>query len=406
MPAALFNVGRERWLLLILAGVQFTHIMDFMVLAPLGPQFMRLFNISAREFSLLVSSYMFTAAIVGLIAAFYIDRFDRRTALLWAYGGFGVATLLCALAPNFHVLLITRAITGAFGGVLSAIVFSIVSDMIPEARSGAAMGIVMSAFGMASVLGVPAGLTLVSIWNWRASFYLLTVLNIIILVGAWRVLPSINAHLQSDKRPGIFAQAKLIFGNKNHLRGFMLVAIILFGSMSVIPFISPYLVKNVGIKESQLAYVYLAGGFATLFTGRWIGGLADRHGNAKVFAIVALLSIIPLMVVTHLPAGTPIWICVFNGTIFMILISGRGVPMNALISSIVAPSLRGSYMSFSNSIQQLSVAVAALFGGAIIGQTDTGTLAHYGAVGWVAAGSTLIAIWLAQRLTKYSPVTN
>ena len=148
MPAALFSVRRERWLLLILAGIQFTHIMDFMVLAPLGPQFMRLFNISAREFSMLVSSYMFTAAIVGLIAAFYIDRFDRRTALLWAYGGFGVATLLCALAPNFHVLLITRAITGAFGGVLSAIVFSIVSDMIPEARRGAAMALGEGASGL------------------------------------------------------------------------------------------------------------------------------------------------------------------------------------------------------------------------------------------------------------------
>ncbi len=406
MPDALFSAGRERWLLLILAGIQFTHIMDFMVLAPLGPQFMRLFNISAREFSLLVSSYMLTAAIVGLIAAFYIDRFDRRTALLWMYGGFGIATLLCALAPNFHVLLITRAITGAFGGVLSAIVFSIVGDAIPEERRGAAMGLVMSAFGMASVIGVPSGLTVAAIWNWRASFYLLTALNIVILFCAWRILPSVNAHLKNAKRPGIIEQAKLIFGNRNHLRGFMLVAIMLFGSMSVIPFISPYMVKNVDIKESQLAYVYLAGGFATLFTGRWIGGFSDRYGTVKVFAIVSLLSIMPLMVITHLPAGTPIWICVFNGTLFFILISGRGVPMNALISTIVAPSLRGSYMSFSNSIQQLSIAAAALFGGAIIGQTSSGALAHYGVVGWVAAGSTLIAIWLAQRLTKYSPATN
>jgi predicted MFS family arabinose efflux permease len=406
MSASPLNPARERWLLLILAGIQFTHIMDFMVLTPLGPQFMRLFSISAQEFSLLVSSYMLTAAIVGLFSAFYIDRFDRRTALLWMYGGFGVATLLCALAPNFHVLLITRAIAGAFGGVLGAIVFSIVSDVIPEARRGAAMGLVMSAFGAASVIGVPSGLTVAAIWSWRASFYLLTVLNIAILFGAWRLLPPIIAHLQHVNRPGILEQGKLIFGNQNHLRGFLLVAIMVFGSMSVIPFISAYLVKNVGIKESQLAYVYLSGGFATLFTGRWIGRLSDRYGTTKIFAIVALLSIIPLMVITHLPVGTPIWFCVFNGTIFFILISGRGVPMNALISTIVAPSLRGSYMSFSNSIQQLSIAAAALVGGAIIGQTHSGTLAHYGAVGWVAAGATLVAIWLAQRLTKYSPATN
>jgi predicted MFS family arabinose efflux permease len=403
MPTALFSPTRERWLLLILAGIQFTHIMDFMVLTPLGPQFMRLFSISAQEFSLLVSSYMLTAAIVGLFSAFYIDRFDRRSALLWMYGGFSVATLLCALAPNFHVLLITRAITGAFGGVLGAIVFSIVGDVVPEERRGAAMGLVMSAFGAASVIGVPSGLTVAAIWSWRASFYLLTVLNIAILLSAWRLVPPITAHLQHVNRPGIIAQAKLIFGNQNHLRGFLLVAIMVFGSMSVIPFISAYLVKNVGIKESRLAYVYLSGGFATLFTGRWIGGLADRHGKSKVFAIVALLSIIPLMVITHLPAGTPIWFCVLNGTIFFILISGRGVPINALISTIVAPSLRGSYMSFSNSIQQLSIAAAALFGGAIIGQTASGALAHYGAVGWIAAGATLITIWLAQRLTKYSP---
>lgn len=401
-PMTNFSPRREYWLLLILAGIQFTHIMDFMVLAPLGPQFMRLFGISAQQFSLLVSSYMFTAAIVGLIAAFYIDRFDRRIALLWMYGGFAVATMLCALAPNFHVLLITRAITGAFGGVLGAVVFSIVGDAIPEARRGAAMGVVMSAFGFASVIGVPAGLTVASIWNWRGSFILLTLLNVAILAGAWRLVPAMTGHLQNAKRPSLLGQSKLIFGNRNHLRGFAFVAVILFGSMSVIPFISPYLVKNVGIKESQLAYVYLAGGFATLFTGRWIGTLADRYGKPKLFAIVALLSIVPLMVVTHLPSGTPIWFCVLNGTLFMILISGRGVPMNAMVSSIVVPSLRGSYMSFSNSIQQLSAAIAAFFGGLIIGHTPDGALAHYGAVGWIAAVSTLMAIWLAQRMTQHS----
>jgi predicted MFS family arabinose efflux permease len=402
MPIAPFSPKRERWLLLILAGIQFAHIMDFMVLAPLGPQFMRLFGISAQEFSLLVSSYMFTAAIVGLIAAFYIDRFDRRVALLWMYSGFSIATLLCALAPNFHALLITRAITGAFGGVLGAIVLSIVSDAIPEARRGAAMGLVMSAFGLASVIGVPAGLTVASLWNWRAAFMLVTVINAVILLGAWRVVPRMNSHLQNFKPRSLLNQAKLIFANKDHLRGFLLVAVILFGSMSVIPFISPYLVKNVGIKESQLAYVYLAGGFATLFTGRWIGRMADRHGKAKIFAIVAVLSILPLMVVTHLPQGMPLWFCVANGTLFMILISGRAVPMNAMISTIVAPSLRGSYMSFSNSIQQLSSAVAAFFGGMIIGHTPTGALAHYGVVGWVAAATTLIAVWLGQRLTRFS----
>ncbi len=402
MPTALFSPGRERWLLLILAGIQFTHIMDFMVLAPLGPQFMRLFGISAQEFSLLVSSYMFTAAIVGLIAAFYIGRFDRRVALLWIYSGFSVATLLCALAPNFHVLLITRAITGAFGGVLGALVFSIVGDAIPEARRGAAMGVVMSAFGLASVIGVPAGLTVASLWNWRAAFVLVMIINAVVLFGAWHVLPAMKGHLQNFQRPSLVGQTKLIFGNRNHLRGFTLVGVILFGSMSVIPFISPYLVNNVGIKESELAYVYLAGGFATFFTGRWIGRMADRYGKPKVFAVVALLSIVPIMVVTHLPQGAPLWFCVANGTLFMVLISGRAVPMMAMISTLVAPSLRGSYMSFSNSIQQLSAAVAAFFGGMIIGNTSTGALANYGAVGWVAAATTLIAIWLGQRLTKYS----
>ena len=405
MPTAQFSPARERWILLILAGIQFTHIMDFMVLAPLGPQLMRLFDISAQKFSLLVSSYMFTAAIVGLIAAFYIDRFDRRTVLLWTYGGFTIATLLCAFAPNFHVLLVTRAITGAFGGVLGAIVFAMVGDAIPEARRGAAMGVVMSAFGFASVIGVPAGLTIASIWNWRGSFILLTFLNMVILVGAWRLIPAMTGHLQTEKkRLSLIGQSKLIFANRNHLRGFAFVAIIMFGSMSVIPFISPYLVNNVGIKESDLAYVYLAGGFATLFTGRWIGAMADRYGKAQVFAIVALLSIVPLMIVTHLPSRTPIWICVLNGTIFMILISGRGVPMNAMVSAVVAPAQRGSYMSFSNSIQQMSAAIAAFFGGLIIGHTPSGALANYGTVGWIAAASTMIAIGLALQMTKHSDV--
>ena len=260
----------ERFLVVVLAGVQFTHIMDFMVLMPLGPQLMRVMHISAREFSFLVAAYTLSAAIAAFMTAMFIDRFDRKQSLLFLYGGFSASTLLCGLAPDYITLLMARALAGAFGGVAGAAVYSIIGDAIAQERRGRATGAVMSAFSISAIAGVPTGLYLATLFDWRAPFLFLALMSSsLILVAAWRILPSMRGHLRHGV-PHVhpLQQAKAIFADTNHRRALALPATLVFGGFSVIPLLSPYAVGNVGLKESDLAYIYFFGGLATAFTSR------------------------------------------------------------------------------------------------------------------------------------------
>ena len=396
------ELGRERPLLAVLAGVQFTHIVDFMIMMPLGPQFMELFGINPRQFSLLVSSYTLTAAVAGLFAALFIDRFDRRDALLALYAGFLLATLACALAPGYHWLLVARAAAGAFGGVLGASIFAIVGDVIPEARRGAAMGTVMSAFSLAAVAGVPIGLVLANVFGWRAPFLFLSALSLLILLFAARQVPRLHHHVHHAQGRSAFAQLAEVFRHRNHLRAFALVASLTLGAFAVIPFISPYMVSNVGLTLGDLPLIYLAGGLMTLFTARMIGRLADRHGKRRVFVVVALLSLAPIVLVTHLPP-VPLAVAIAVTTLFMVFVSGRFVPAMAMITASVEPRLRGSFMSVNASVQQLGSSIATLGAGLAIGRTANGTLTHYGSVGLFAVAATLIAVLIGSKLRSTSP---
>jgi predicted MFS family arabinose efflux permease len=164
---------KEKILLFILASIQFTSIMDFMIMMPLGPQLMRIFQINPQEFGFLVSAYTFAAGFSSFIGVFWIDNFDRKKALMNMYLGFLLGTLACALSPTYTILVLSRILTGLFGGLLMALVFSIIGDVIEEKRRGTAMGYVSTSFSLASVLGVPFGLFIASFWNWHAPFFFL-----------------------------------------------------------------------------------------------------------------------------------------------------------------------------------------------------------------------------------------
>lgn len=395
------SAPQQEWpLLLVLSGVHFTHIMDFMVIMPLGPQFMRLFHISPQQFGLLVSVYTFSAGICGFFAAFFIDRFDRKNSLMALYGGFALATLLCAAAPGYELLLAARAVAGGFGGIMGATVLSIIGDTIPEHRRGAATGTVLSAFSVAAVAGVPTGLFLANHFNWRAPFLFLTLVSALILIAAWRVLPHVRAHLAHQQETNPLRQIQVIFFDRNHLNAFALIAMLMFAGFSVIPYISPYLVANVGLKETDLPYVYFVGGLMTFFTARWVGRLADRHGKRRVFAITALISIAPMLIITNLPR-VPVALAVLVSTLFMVFQSGRFVPAMAMITSSVEPRLRGSFMSFNSAVQQVSAGFASLAAGMIIGKSPAGTLTHYDTVGMIAVVATVICVLLVRGLNAY-----
>ncbi|WP_026950984.1 MFS transporter [Algoriphagus mannitolivorans] len=392
----------EKALLWTLAAINFIHIVDFMILMPLGPQLMRLFEISPSEFSLLVSSYTFSAGISSFFGAFFLDRFDRKKILLWVYVGFTIGTLGCALSPNYPILLAARVISGVFGGLTSALILAIIGDVIPYEKRGSAMGLVMSAFSFASVMGVPLGLFLASLSDWHTPFYILGGLSILALGMIVKFIPNIAGHLNQEiQRPSPIQVISRVTGNSNQMRAITLSIMMMFGQFMIIPFLSPFNVANVGFSEMQLTYIYIAGGGFTIFTSPWVGKLSDKYGKLKVFTIFMVLNLVPIGIITHLGV-TPIPFVLMITTMFFVTSNGRYVPAAAIITGTAKPENRGSFLSFNSAVQQIAAGFASLIAGLIIGENELGQLTNFNIVGYLAIFFSILCIPLARRVKVIS----
>jgi predicted MFS family arabinose efflux permease len=389
-------MSRSDWLLLIvLAMVQFTHSMDFMVMMPLGPQCRQELGLNPQQFAHVVGSYGLSAAVGGLLAAWFIDRFDRKTALLILYAGFTTGTLLCAVAPSYGWLLLARCTAGAFGGVVAAIILVIIGDAFPEVRRGRATGVVMTAFSVASIAGLPAGIILGNHYGVRAPFAVLGGLAAATWLVAYRVLPPLRGHLGHRHRTA--AETWAVLTRPAHLRAYAFMIMIVLGAFTIAPHFSDFLVHNVGRDKEDLAYVYLCGGLLTVITLPRVGRIADRLGKRPVFRVMALCTSLTILLLTNLPplALAPVLAVT---TLYWFVTSSRWVPAMALITSSALPRYRGSFMSINASVQQLALFLSSEVAGAVIGEGPDGRLTGYSVAGLIAAGATLVSIALAGRL--------
>ncbi|MDZ4724962.1 MAG: MFS transporter [Leptospira sp.] len=394
----LHTVKKERAIIFILACLQFLHILDFVIMMPLGPVFMENFHIGSAEFGFLVSAYTFSAGIFGFIGAFFLDRFDRKYALLTVYFGFALGTLLCAFAPSYNTFLIARIIAGGFGGMIGALVLSIIGDIIPIFRRGVATGVVMSAFSVSSVIGVPVGLYFANLYGWHFPFLALAILSFLLLPIAYRVLPEIRIHLdQREDTDKKWDAIQTVLTRKSHYYSFAFMIALMFGGFTIIPFLAPYLVSNVGLTKEQLPYIYFFGGLFTFFTSRIIGKLSDRYGKYPVYAVLATLSVIPVSIIASL-GKTSLPLVLILTTIFMIIVSGRMVPAFAMVTSTVEPKIRGSFMSINSSIQQIASGAASFISGLILTQESNGSLTNFEYVGMLAVFSLLFSVYLASKI--------
>jgi predicted MFS family arabinose efflux permease len=391
----------ERLLLWSLAAINFTHSGDFMVMMPLGPQLTRLFQITDAQFGLLVSAYSLAAGAAGLLVSMVIDRFERKRALLWMYAGFALATLACGLATTYGALMAARVAAGVFGGVLGALVQTIVGDAVPFERRGQAMGLVMSAFSLSTVAGVPLSLWLASHWGWHVPFFAIAAVSVAVWLAAWRSVPRLQSHMTGVSAQPPLTQLRRVLSVGNHWRAFALSVLMLSGSFSIIPYITIYTTTNVGLSADQVPFIYLAGGVATLFTARFWGRLADRYGKVKVFRWVSVAAVLPMMALTHLPAvSVPVLLVVT--TAFFVFVSGRMVPGMALLTQTPEPAVRGSFMSVNGAVQSAAMGIAAWVGGLMISRTPDGLVEGYGLTGWLALVTTVVMVWWVGRLRFYT----
>ncbi len=386
----------ERFLLQLLAAVQFTHIMDFMIMMPLGQQLMREWGIGPAQFSHLVSVYTIVAGIAGFVMAPFVDRHDRRTMVLVFYAGFALGTLACALAHSPGALLLARAICGLFGGVAGTAVMSIVGDIVPPARRGAAMGIIMTAFSAAAAVGVPCGLYLAQRFTWEAPFFLLAGLAAVNWILLWRYLPPVRGHLEGDHVPGLGRFVALL-RNPNAGWGLLFMATLVFGHFAIIPLLTPHLVGNLGLSDKLIPVVYLVGGGLSAFTGPWIGRLADSHGRVRVFSILVFAACAVTLGIALPPALPAFAIIAVSGSYFVVA-SGRFVPGQAILSLAVTRHDRGAYMSLSSCVRDLAAGISSSLGGTLVVKSADGRLQHYDILGWIAVASAFLTLWLVRRV--------
>ena len=391
---------RENYLLLTLAGIQFSHILDFMIMMPLGPVLISSFGLGTHEFGLLVASYSFSAALSGLLAATFVDRFERKRLLLSVFALFGLATLACGMAPGYATLLVARGLAGVFGGIMGAMVQTIVGDVIPFERRARASGVVATAFSLSTVAGVPLSLWLANHLGWRAPFMLIAGMVVLFAIVGLRILPELRQHISGDKHAHPFVAMFAVLRDANHLRALLLSSLIIFSGFTVIPYLTLYAVGNVGIPLHDIPFIYLAGGSATLFTARLIGHWADLRGKVKVYRMVASAALLPLFVVTQIKVA-PLWLWLIFTTTFFVLVSGRMIPAMAIVTSAAQPKLRGTFMSLNATMQSFAMGLATSLAGFIITQNSGGQIVGYDKVGYVAMTANVLAIIFVSRIVMH-----
>ncbi len=384
-----------------LVVLQFTVILDFMVLSPLSAHLMKVMSITPKQFGLVVSAYAFSAGISGLLTAGFADKFDRKKLLLFFYLGFISGTIFCALAPTYHYLLAARILTGIFGGVLSSISFAIITDLFPLERRGTVMGFVQSAFAASQVLGIPLGLYLANKFDWHAPFMLVAGIAVLVTVSIFFTIKPIDAHLKlkNDKNP--FLHLWHTFTDKFYLRAFLTTSIMATGGFMLMPFSSAFLVNNVKIQEEQLPLIFMITGVFSIVVGPLIGKLSDKIGKYITFVAGSAISII--MVFTYTQLGiTPIYMVIGINVILFVGISSRMIAASALLTAVPEPKDRGAFMGVNSSIQQMAGGLASVISGMIVIQASKNQpLQRYDTVGLVVIGSIFICAFFMYFINRY-----
>jgi predicted MFS family arabinose efflux permease len=392
--------ARERALLYTLMALQFTSIVDFMIMMPLSAQLMDAFAIQPAEFGVLVSAYSVAAGVSALLASAFADRYDRRNSLLFCYCGLIIATLGCGLATSYAGLLCARVVAGIFGGVMGSIALAIVGDLIPPQRRGRAMGIVMLSFSLAAVAGVPLGLFIANHYHWQTPFLFLTIICLLVMILSWFVVPSVRGHLTQQSTSFVESYRELL-SVPNHWWGFITSGLAMFGGFLAIPYIAPAVVANTQLTKTELPYIYLVGGAVTLITRPIIANFTDRYPHAQVFTWLVLFSFIPILLVTQTFDVALLWHLTMAG-LFFIFVSGRFIPCSALVTASCMPHFRGRVMAFNSAVQNFGSGLAAFIAGVIMTKSETGEILHYDWVGYLSCAIGLVTIWTARQVKAVS----
>ncbi len=394
---------KERVIIVLLAAINFTHILDFMIMMPLGNYLMPHFQISPRQFSFLLASYPISSFLSGILMALFADRFERKRLLLITYVGFIIGTAACGFSKSYDFLLVSRIVAGIFGGIIGGQVLSMIGDLFVYERRGTAMGVVMSAFAVASSIGVTFSLYLVDIFkdDWHVPFLFVALLATVILPLCFFYLPVLKTHLEelAENSSNKITQLWNTLTTKSTGLALLFSGLMMMGHFLIIPFINPYMEFNKGYPRSVTPLIYLVGGIASFVAAVFLGRLSDRIGKLTVFSYCVPLSFIMVVMITNLPS-LPFSVVLSFFAIWFALATGRAVSSQTMVSNVTGSSNRGSFMSLNSSIQHLGTGVAALVSGYIVTEDKGGRLMHYEWVGYLSVIVLLAGFFLGRYLFR------
>jgi len=385
------------FIIAILAILQFTVVLDFMVLSPLGAQLLEELRITTAQFGWVVSAYAFSAGASGLVAAGFADKFDRKYLLLFFYTGFVIGTFLCGIAPDYNFLLMARIVTGIFGGVVGSVSFAIITDLFKIEVRGRVMGFVQMAFSASQVLGLPIGLYFANLWGWHSPFIMIVGLSVIVGIAIVVYMKPISAHLEIQSDRSAFQHLGKTVSNVTYLKAFGATILLATGGFMMMPFGSAFAINNLGLTMEQLPFLYMITGIFSMGIGPLAGKLADSIGKYKMFVIGSILSMAMVLIYCNLSI-TPLWIVVVLNVILFAGIMARMIPASALMTAIPEAQDRGAFMGINSSIQQISGGVAAAVAGMIVVQTSSGKIENYDLLGYVVVGAMIITIGMMYLL--------
>lgn len=389
----------QKMVMTLLAVIQFTIILDFMVISPLGAILMKVLSVKPSQFGLVVSVYAFSAGISGLLAAGFADKYDRKKLLVFFYIGFILGTLLCAIAPNYQTLLIARIVTGLFGGVVGSVSLAIVADLFPMQVRGRVMGFIQMSFAVSQVLGIPIGLLLANSYGWHAPFMMLVGLGLLVLLGLIKVLKPVNEHLLEKVERNALKHLGKTITKKYYVLAFATTALLSIGGFMLMPFSTAFLVNNVKITQEQLPWIFMITGLGSMIFLPMIGKFSDKVGKYSIFTGGTIVAMVMVTIYTNLSV-TSLWsIIVINVILFAALMS-RMIPSTALMTAIPSLQDRGAFMGINSSIQQIAGGVASIFAGLIVVQQNGGILEHFDTLGYICSGVMVICLCMMYFINK------
>jgi predicted MFS family arabinose efflux permease len=390
----------QLFVIALLSVLQFTVVLDFMVLSPLGAQLMKVLHLTTSQFGLAVSGYAFSAGLSGILAAGFADKFDRKKMLLFFYTGFIAGTFVCGIAPNYNFLLAARIITGFFGGVIGSISYAIISDLFSLNVRGRVMGFVQMAFATSQVMGIPVGLYFANRVGWHAPFLMIAGVSLLEFIAIIIYMRPIDGHLKIHSDQKAFQHLLKTIVHPNYILAFIFSTLLVTGGFMLMPFGSAFSVNNLGISMAQLPILYFITGIFSMAIGPLLGSMSDAFGKSVIFGFGSSLAIVIILVYCNLGV-TPFWLVVVLNTLLMMGVLSRLISSSALLTAIPETNDRGAFMSINSSLQQLSGGIASIIAGLIVVQTSTGILKHYNTIGYIVVGTIMLTIIMMRSISKY-----